>query len=101
MHGAGRLGQPLGAAVVPLTPRGLRDAALREDWQRWVAQWRELDAGAVADIERQVAAGGKARLTLCGECNALQYDVQERSFGQKLKGIFAKPPRFQDLQNQL
>ena len=101
VHGAGSLPNPPAPAATPMMPLALRDAALREDWQRWAAEWRELDAGAVAELEDHVASGGQARLTLCGECNAMQFEVRERSLGQKLKGLFSKPQRFIDLQAQL
>ncbi|QIL78628.1 phosphoglycerate mutase [Diaphorobacter sp. HDW4A] len=101
MHGAGRLATVPSASAAPLVPSGLRDAALREDWKQWAAQWRELDAGAVAEIEHHVAAGGKARLTLCGECSSMQFETAERGFGQKLKSLFSRPQRFLDLQNKL
>ena len=101
MHGAGRLPTAPAPTAMPLVPSSLRDSALREDWRQWAAQWRELDAGAVAEIEHHVAAGGKARLTLCGECSSMEFQTTERSFGQKLKSLFARPPRFLDLQSKL
>ena len=61
------------------------------------------DLGDAADavVAEITAAGGKARLTLCGECSSMEFQTTERSFGQKLKSLFARPPRFLDLQSKL
>lgn len=102
LHGAGRLPSPPPLpGVKPQVPTTLRDAALREDWRGWADAWRALDAGAVADLEKHVAAGGKATLTLCGEHNAQQWQSVPAGFGQRLKRLFSRAPRLQDLQKQL
>ncbi len=101
-HGAGRLDAlPTSTDPAPEVPLTLRDCALVEDWQGWKRAWQALDAGPVAQLAQHVASGGKAVLTLCGESNALRLETTERSFGQTLKNLFAKPLRFGDLQNQL
>ena len=82
-------------------PTTLLEPAIRGDWRSWAEAWRALDAGPLAALDAQVAGGAKATLTLCGELNSLRFEAQERSFGQKIKSLFAKPQRFVDLQNQL
>ncbi|MPM18731.1 hypothetical protein SDC9_65144 [bioreactor metagenome] len=101
VHGAGRLASLPATQDAPLMPMALRDAAVREDWRQWAADWQALDAGPVAELEQHMAAGGKAKLTLCGECNSIQFEPRERSLGQKIKSLFVKPQGFSDLQNQL
>ena len=102
VHGAGRLGTPAPKqSTAPQMPTTQLEPAIRGDWRSWAEAWRALDAGPIAALDAQVAGGAKATLTLCGELNSLRFEAQERSFGQKIKSLFAKPQRFVDLQNQL
>lgn len=101
VHGAGRLPDALPAAQpAPEMPTALRDAALHEDWRAWAAAWAALDAGPVARLADHVAAGGAARLTLCGERSALAWHTAPRTLGQKIKSLL-RPQRFADKREQL
>ena len=95
VHGAGALPQPAPPPTTPLPtqPTALRDAALREDWRAWAQAWTALDAGPVADLLRQAAAGARVQLTLCGERNALAFHNAPRSLAQRIQGYF-KPQCF-------
>lgn len=102
LHGAGRLTAPPPLPQVPpRMPLTLRDPALREDWRGWAEAWRALDAGPVAELEKHVASGGRALLTLCGENNAQQWQSVEPGWGRRIKRLFTKAPRLQALQKQL
>ena len=100
VHGAGRLESPPTPVPPPEMPLALRDAALREDWRAWAAAWAQIDAGPVARLADHVAAGGIARLTLCGERSALAWHTAPRGVWKKIRSLF-KPQRFQDVREQL
>lgn len=101
VHGAGRLpAMPVQQGPLPDTPMALHTAALHEDWSAWAAAWTALDAGPIARMADHVAAGGQARLTLCGERSALTWQTAPRGLMQKLQRFF-KPQRFADVRNQL
>jgi hypothetical protein len=101
VHGAGTLPDPTPAAVAaPEMPATLRDAALREDWPAWADAWRALDAGPVARMAAHVAAGGAARLTLCGERGALTWHTARRGLGQRIQNLL-RPQRFASARSEL
>jgi hypothetical protein len=100
VHGAGALPQPPAPVAPPEVPDTLRDAALREDWPAWTAAWQALDAGPIARLAAHVAAGGAARLTLCGERGALAWHAAPRGLRQKIQSLF-RPQRFTSMREQL
>lgn len=100
VHGAGRLSATPPAVAPPEMPMSLREAALHEDWRAWAAAWAALDAGPVARLADHVAAGGSARLTLCGERSAASFETAPKSLLQKIKSLF-RPQRFADVREQL
>ena len=100
VHGAGRLETRPAPVPPPEMPLALRDAALREDWRAWAAAWAAIDAGPVARLADHVAAGGIARLTLCGERSALAWHTAPRGFWKKIKSLLS-PQRFADVRDQL
>lgn len=100
VHGAGRLDAAPTPVPAPEMPLALRDAALREDWRAWAAAWKQIDAGPVARLADHVAAGGIARLTLCGERSAMAWHTAPRGFWKKIRSLFS-PQRFQDVREQL
>lgn len=100
VHGAGRLDSRPTPVPPPEMPLALRDAALREDWSAWAAAWAAIDAGPVARLADHVAAGGIARLTLCGERSALAWHTAPRGFWKKISSLFS-PQRFADVRDQL
>jgi len=57
----------------------LRASALAEDWAAWAEAWRELDAGPLAELQRQTTRGEAVALTLCGERNAQRFEALPRS----------------------
>ena len=101
LHGAGALAQkPTPTVPTPEVDSTLQEAALHQDWSAWQSAWQALDAGAIAQLERHVAGGGAAQLTLCGERSALSWHTAPRSLRQKISSIF-RPQRFADVRNQL
>jgi hypothetical protein len=70
------------------TPKGLADAALREDWSAWVKAWEQLDATLCADLLKSAQMGEPVSLTLCGERSALSYELRPKSTLERLKGSF-------------
>ncbi len=100
VHGAGRLQTHPAPVPPPDMPLALRDAALREDWRAWAAAWAEIDAGPVARLADHVAAGGIARLTLCGERSALAWHTAPRGLWKKIQSVL-RPQRFADVRDQL
>jgi hypothetical protein len=61
------------SAPDPLIDRRLADAALAGDWHAWREAWRALDAGPLAALQAEAAAGRPARLTLAGEREARSF----------------------------
>ncbi|MDD2712540.1 MAG: phosphoglycerate mutase, partial [Simplicispira sp.] len=101
VHGAGR--RPLSALPcvrLPQMPLQLRGAALHEDWSTWTAAWQALDAGPIAQLAAQVARGGTAQLTLCGERSALSWHTAPRSLRERIAGVF-RPQRFASVRDML
>ena len=89
LHGTGELTalQPQMSTNINV-PRGLADAALREDWAAWAQAWQKLDATVCADLLKCVQAGEPVTLTLCGECSALTYALRPKSALERLKNNF-------------
>ncbi|MBS0508312.1 MAG: phosphoglycerate mutase [Proteobacteria bacterium] len=100
VHGAGALRAPPVAVDPPEMAHTLLDAAVSGDWNAWRAAWQALDAGPVARLAAHVAAGGSARLTLCGERSAMGWHTAPRSLGQRIQG-FLRPQRFAELREKL
>ena len=101
VYGAGALPHtPTPPGPAPEVDSTLQEAALRQDWSAWQSAWQALDAGAIAQLERHVANGGAAQLTLCGERSALSWHTAPRSLRQKISSVL-RPQRFADVRNQL
>ena len=101
LHGAGALSQaPQPTGPVPQVDNTLQATALRQDWSAWQNAWTALDAGPIAQLERHVAGGGAAQLTLCGERSALSWHTAPRSLRQKISRLL-RPQRFTDVRSQL
>lgn len=64
----------------------LRASALAEDWAAWAEAWRELDAGALAELRRHAMRGEAVALTLCGERNAQRFEPLQRSVWSRWSG---------------
>lgn len=94
LHGAGALDAASTAtrAELPEQPSALRDAALHEDWPAWAAAWQDIDAGPVARLAAQAAAGAPVRLTLCGERSFLQWQAARRGFFTRINSLFGEKP---------
>jgi hypothetical protein len=89
----GHLPTPTGAASPPpVLNTDLRASALREDWQAWAQAWRALDAGACADLLAALRQGRPARLTLCGERCAQEFDDAPRGLLERLGGLMGRKP---------
>ena len=99
LHGTGEL-PAVGARVSAniTAPRGLADAALREDWAAWAQAWQQLDATVCADLLKRLQAGESVTLTLCGERSALTYALRPKSAWEQLKlksrGVFGLQPAY-------
>jgi len=84
VHGAGAL--PAGyqlPADRPVLNTTLRDSALEGDWARWKQHWQQLDA--------TLATAGLAKLTLCGEKNAITLEPQARGWLSTIKQWLGNP----------
>lgn len=68
----------------PVIANDLRDAAIRRDWAGWNLAWKTLDATHCAALLREVGAGNRALLTLCGERNAITFDARSTGFLNKI-----------------
>ncbi len=69
----------------------LRASALAEDWAAWAEAWRALDAGPLAELQRQTARGEATTgepisLTLCGERNAQRFEALPRTMWSRWMG---------------
>lgn len=82
-------------------PQTLREAALHDDWPAWREAWRALDAGACADLLKALDSGQPARLTLCGERSAFDFEAKPRTLSQRLRGLFGAKPTLQDWAGKL
>jgi hypothetical protein len=101
VHGAGRLPATATPKLPPpQMPLTLRDAALREDWAAWASAWQQLDAGPIAQLAAQIARGGAAQLTLCGECSAFSWHSAQRTLRQRVSSLFGTKP-FNDVRFKL
>lgn len=81
VHGAGAL--PSGyqlPATMPVLNTDLRNAALTGNWPAWQKTWQRLDAS--------LPAAAPARLTLCGEKNAVTLEHAPGGLLQKIKQLF-------------
>jgi hypothetical protein len=85
LHGSGELPAlpkpPVGTSA-PQVTIDLREPALAEDWSSWAQAWQALDAGPVAALGAELAAGRPARLTLCGERQAQSWAAQPQPIWQ-------------------
>lgn len=92
LHGTGELVTSVMANPQVSThitvPRGLADAALREDWALWAQAWQQLDATVCADLLKRLQTGESVTLTLCGERSSLRYELRPKSGFERLKGNF-------------
>jgi hypothetical protein len=95
LHGSGELPAlpklPAGTSP-PQVATDLREPALAEDWSSWAQAWQALDAGAVAALGAELAAGQPARLTLCGERQAQSWVAQPQAFWQRIMNKIRPQP---------
>jgi hypothetical protein len=99
LHGTGELAMAGGQVSTNITmPRSLADAALKEDWPAWAKAWEQLDATLCVDLLKRVQAGEPITLTLCGERNALRYELRQKSALERLsrnfRGILGLQPAY-------
>jgi hypothetical protein len=92
------LPSPAAAPALHIDDR-LRAPALAEDWPAWVAAWRALDQGPLADWRERAAAGQPLQLSLCGERGAATFATgpsgpqgRWRRGWRRLRSL-ARPPR--------
>jgi hypothetical protein len=76
--------------------------ALRGDWAAWREAWQALDQRALPALLDAAARGEPARLTLCGECSAVELAPRSRPWWQRmLESVSAAPPRARNLLESL
>jgi len=96
VHGAGACESPERLKPGPACPDTLRQAALQDDWSRWQAAWRAVDAGPVAELLHAAEAGQPVRLTLCGDRHARHWATpgpgQTGSLWQRLSARWRRSP---------
>ncbi len=72
----------------------LRAPALRGDWDAWYDAWQALDQQALPPLLDAASRGEPARLTLCGECSAIELAPRGRPWWQRMiESVSAAPPR--------
>ena len=80
----------------------LRDPALRGDWGAWREAWHALDQQALSPLLASSARGEPMRLTLCGECSAVELAPRPRPWWQRMiASVSATPPRARTLLESL
>lgn len=89
--GSGAWSAPV-PTVALTTPRGLAEAARREDPAAWSAAWQQIDATDGAALLKALDQQRPVRLTLCGERNAHTFDSRPLGWRGSL-GRWLKPVR--------
>ncbi len=92
LSGCGRLPTAAIPANAPQLDDRLRTPALSEDWAAWCDAWRALDAGPIASLAAQHAAGTAVTLTLCGERFAQSWTAAPQGLWQRLAGRWRTSP---------
>jgi hypothetical protein len=95
LHGSGALAalpSPAAGSTPPQAITTLREPALAEDWAAWTQAWQALDAGPVAALGAELAAGRPAMLTLCGERQSQSWVAQPQAFWQKIMNKIRPQP---------
>jgi hypothetical protein len=87
LSGCGRAQPVRGNGDVRLDRR-LRDPALRGDSADWHAAWQVLDTEAIAPLLAAGTRGEPARLTLCGDCSAVELAPRSRAWWQRIGDNF-------------
>ena len=86
------LPSPAAGSTPPQAITTLREPALAEDWAAWTQAWQALDAGPVAALGAELAAGRPAMLTLCGERQSQSWVAQPQAFWQKIMNKIRPQP---------
>jgi hypothetical protein len=89
LSGCGRW-QGAADAAVSVDAR-LRGALLSDDWAGWAEAWRELDAGALAELARGAERGEPVVLTLAGERFAQRFESTGASWLARLRQRLSHP----------
>jgi hypothetical protein len=72
----------------------LRAPALRGDWGAWREAWQALDQRVLPPLLDAASRGEPVRLTLCGECSAVELAPRARPWWQRMvESVSAAPPR--------
>lgn len=75
----------------PIHVRGLREAALQDDWAGWASAWQQIDATQIKQLLEAQCRGEVVQLTLCGERRAQSWVHQPPSLAQKFRQLFGAP----------
>jgi hypothetical protein len=80
----------------------LRAPALRGDWAAWREAWQALDRLALPPLLDAAAHGEPVRLSLCGECSAVELAPHARRWWQRMiESVSTAPPRARALLESL
>ena len=80
----------------------LRAPALRSDWGAWCEAWQALDQQALPPLLAASARGEPTRLTLCGECSAVELAPRARPWWRRVvESLSAAPLRARALLESL
>jgi hypothetical protein len=92
VHGTGPYANPSaqnsGMTSTAVCINDLRGPALANDWTSWARHWQAIDEDLIAPLEERLDQGLPTTLTLCGEHNAIQWAVGQRTWLQKAMNLF-------------
>jgi hypothetical protein len=77
----------------------LRQPAMGDDAQAWLAAWAYLDATVLADLVQRAKSGKTTRITLCGERMAATLELQDKPWWSRIQQRFSTSSPAQLLQS--
>lgn len=82
-------GTPAAGAASSVQPvrvdESLKPLARHDNPTAWLKAWRALDAGPITELAQRAKAGQPAALTLCGERQALRWELQQQPWWNRLQ----------------
>ena len=82
-------GTPVAAAASTVQPvrvdQTLKSLARHDNPAAWQQAWHALDTGPITELLQRAKAGQPAALTLCGERQALRWELQQQAWWNRLQ----------------
>ena len=92
VSGSGALIEPVAADPQVNLNRDLAQAALGNDWAAYAQAWKQLDSTDIAAFLARQNSGKSARISLCGESNAMTFETAKHGFLTKIKSVLNPQP---------